>query len=181
MRTPSVFAGWLILLCGVGSWIAVVVLAVGLTNGTTAYVARLQEAQHAMALNGSSARIHALAQDTALDRAQIDRSLTVDVVSTAVLLQHIGRTTGATVKLSDATQEPVLTAGSAKLQPIGFLVQADGSFSSLMRTVQILSKLPLASSIERIRLNVGKAEGKGSTPWHLELYLRVLMNPTTGV
>jgi hypothetical protein len=60
------------------------------------------------------------------------------------------------------------------LQAVAFVVQAQGSFSSLMKLVALFEHLPLVSSVGEIDLERTAAANQKAGLWHLTARIRVL-------
>jgi hypothetical protein len=158
-------------------WTGVVFFVQSIASSEAARVVDTQNAQQSSTQQSTLVRMHAMAQDTAQDRARLDQLLTVDVGAAATMLQNVGKTTDVTVKLSGALPElpPPGTPSGPQIQAVGFAVQADGTFAALMRTEQLFETLPLASSIERFDIQRAPGTGgPGTDVWHMSAYIRVL-------
>ena len=135
----------------------------------------LSDAQRATIIGASSIRTHALALDTAPQRAELKKLLDVDVVEAANTIESVGKAAGVSLKLGDALPETRPVSEGVTLKAVGFVVEADGKFSALMRAATLLENLSLPSSITR--LNIERApKTSDSAPglWHMSVYIRVL-------
>src|SRR6185436_177237 len=65
----------------------------------------LQNAEQSSLKENTSARMHAMANETAIDRARLDHMLSIDVVSAANMLKGVGKVTHVPVTLSGAIPE----------------------------------------------------------------------------
>lgn len=138
-------------------------------------VAKIQDAQLKTISSAHAVRTHALALDTVRERAQLKTLLGVDVVSASYLIEEVGKSSGVKVKLSDAQPESASASGDATVKAVGFVVTADGKFSALMRTARLFETLPIPSSVTRLDIeHAPKATGNPSSPWHMNVYIRVL-------
>lgn len=138
-------------------------------------ITEAQNAQQSSLQQSLAVRTRAVAQETAPARARLEQVLAVDVGSAATLLQDTGKTTRVAVKLSNALPEappsaPAVNSGPS-VQAVGFSLEADGTFSALVRTAQLLETLPLASRVERLDIQTG---GTAAAPWRMNVYIRVL-------
>lgn len=175
MQTRNTYIAWTLVALAVCAWIGVILFARTIAAQEAEQAQAIISAQQSSTVQSASVRLHAIAQDTAGERTQLDQLLAVDVVSAANLLKGLGKATGVTVRLSGALPEvaPASTPNGPQIQAVGFAVQADGSFAALMRTLQIIEHLPLASSVERFDIQRAQ-DSKGPVLWHMNVYIRVL-------
>lgn len=172
------FISWIALALAFCAWAGVVFFALHIQAAEVARATALTNAQQSSTVQYSSVRMHATAQDTAGERSALQQSLASDIVTVVTLLEGVGKTAGATFKLSGALPEAApagLPAGSS-IQAVGFAIEADGKFAALMRVVQLLETLPVPSSV--VRFDLQHTPG-GSDTWHLSIYVKVLMSSTT--
>ncbi len=177
MNTKYTYIAFLLAAAALIAWGAVLFFAWSIDNAEGQYVEGITNAQQSSVAQSSSVRTHAVAAASASDRAQLDQLLAVDIVAIANMLQGVGVTSGVNVKLSGALPEsaPAAVPGAAQVQAVGFAVQADGTFEALMRTVQRIETLPIASTIERFDIQRGQsATGASTGLWHMSVYIRVL-------
>lgn len=181
MKKSISYLSWPLLLIALVAWCAVVWFALTISTQEADRTSNVQSAQDSSAKKASAARIHGLAQDTAQERAQLANVLNVDVVSVVAMIRAVGKAAGVNAKLSDALPEtaPATAPGAPAIEAVGFVVQADGSFSALMHAAQLYETLPVPSSLQRLDIQAVPNLTAGKTPtWHMSLYLRVLVNAT---
>jgi hypothetical protein len=126
------------------------------------------------ALRGeSAARLHATVQDTASDRASIESLLSMSILNAVEMIETTGRQAGATnVSIADAT--PIAGSPAAKdLTPYSIVVNAGGSFSSLMRAASLYETLTIPSILEQLELE------RVDKSWKSTAHLRVLLTSKT--
>lgn len=138
-------------------------------------IADARDAQMATIAKAHAVRTHALAIDTAGESAKLKDLLNVDVVSASYAIEGVGKIAGVTVKLGDAQPENASAASIPGLKAVGFVVSAEGKFPALIRAVQLFETLPLPSTVARIDIeHAPKASGDTTSPWHMNIYIRVL-------
>lgn len=130
-------------------------------------------------------RLHALARDTENQRVQLENLTRSDVVSVANMIDGIGKIAGVQLKIGGANPESLPKKKGSNdtlaLNAVGFVVEADGTFASVMHAAALLESLPVLSSIqnlefERPLLSSDSKSAKPST-WHLTARIRVLVAP----
>ena len=170
-----------IALCTFGAcvlaWAAVVYFAWTIRSDEIARAASIQNIQESSVKGASAVRMHALAEETTKERAQLEELLKGDVVSIANMIEAVGKTVGVEMKLGAAQQESAPTSdANVRINAVGFVVEAQGKFSALMRAAQMFETLPIPSSI--IRLDIERtpnsARGSAAASWHMNAYIRVL-------
>jgi len=156
------------------SWAAVAYFDLVISGDESQYQADVQAARQSFTEQNSSVSMHAVVQDTAASRAQLDALLSSDVTTIANKLRGVGQSTGVSVKLGGALPENGPVGGApatSNIQAVAFSLEADGSFAALMRTEALIEALPLPSSIERF--DIQRASDSGAT-WHMSVSIRVL-------
>jgi hypothetical protein len=174
MRFSS-FMAWPLLLIAVFAWSGVLYFTYAIDALEASYATTVQDEHQSSVQQQSIVRMHALVQETSDERARLDAILNIDVPAIANLLKSVG-SAGVPVKLSGALPEiaPPAAARGPEVSAVGFALEADGSFSALMHTLQLLEDLPLASTVSRVDIQrVGDPNGK-TTSWHMNVYVKVL-------
>ena len=168
---------WISLALALCAWASVVFFVLSIQSTEVARATALTNAQQSSTIQYSSVRMHATAQDTAGERTALEQLLAGDVVTVVTMLDGVGKTAGVTFKLSGALPEtpPVGLPAGSPIQAVGFAIEADGKFASLMRVVQLLETLPIPSSV--VRLDMQHTTG-AKDAWHLSVYIKVLMSST---
>ncbi len=120
---------------------------------------------------------HAVAQDTAEERANLDKITKVDVLTAVNTIENAATSIGIALRVRDAQAEPGQNSTDKQspdtLNVIGLLVEGDGSFPALMRSVQILEQLPFVTSIESLELTSGGPSKEKVIMWHASLRIRL--------
>jgi hypothetical protein len=170
------FLGALACVCGVIFFASIIL------GEKASFAARAGESDQASLQQATDARMRALIHDSAASRARLEGLVQVDLLSAVDLIESIGKTTGVKLQVSDASPEANGSGKIATLHAVGFVVGAEGSFPSLMRTVELLETLPLPASIENIdisRTPIDTTPAGGSPPaWHMNLRIRLLTATT---
>ncbi|MDO8481856.1 MAG: hypothetical protein Q7S75_02120 [bacterium] len=128
--------------------------------------------------------LNALARDTKSGRDQLDSLTRKEVLEIANIIEGVGKSTGVTVKIGGATSEPV-TQKSGKsitvnttMHAVNFIVDAEGTFSSVMHTALLFENLPAISSIQSLQLvrvqNSGDSAKAKTKLWRLSARIQVI-------
>lgn len=173
MKHTHTYLGWLLLAAATLSWCGVVYFALGIRDARSALETQIQLDQQSFVERNSAVRTHAIVADTTEERDRLDAFVAPEVSTIAAALRAVGKTGGVTISLGSATPENVPGASDqSSIQAVGFSLQADGTFSALMRTIQLIESLPLASHIDRFDLQRGP--DATSARWHMNVYIRIL-------
>lgn len=162
------------------AWGLVLMFAWTISSQASEHSLLAGDSEAVLAREIASLRLHALARDTKEAREQLDLLATSEIVEIADIIERVGLATGAKVKISGANPEPAQqpNAKNPPLHAINFLVETEGSFSTLMHTVALLEALPVLSSIqnlefERVQNSGGSAKDK-SALWRLNANVKVM-------
>jgi hypothetical protein len=122
-----------------------------------------------------TARLAALAQDTRDQRAVLESLVHPDVVTIVNGIESSAQSIGVPAQVTSALPEgePTDLPGGGKVQAIGFVVEAHGSFSNMLKTAALFEKLPIASTVESIDLEKAAPDGATASSWHLTAKIRV--------
>ena len=170
----NTYIAFALTIVGMISWCALGYFALSIGGVADTRLAEIDAAQQLLTQQNASIRMHAIAQETAADRTKLERLLAPDIVSIVGTLRGVGKAAGVSVHLGAAVPGAVFapTQDGLSVQTVGFALEAEGPFSSLMRTLELVEALPLASSIER--LDIQRSPGSTGAPWHMDIFLRVL-------
>jgi hypothetical protein len=176
MSRRFTYLAWTLLTLAIIAWIAVAYFAQAITAQEDARAAALEAQQQSSDAQSSSVRLHALAQDTEPDRTTLEGDLAVGIAPIANTLKNAGTSAGVDLTLSGALPEPASSSGgSDSVGAVGFVVEGTGTFSALMRTVQLLETLPLPSSVQQLDIQqIPDPSGKPGETWHLNANILVL-------
>lgn len=130
-------------------------------------------------------RLHSLARDTQNQRVQLDNLTRSDVIGVANMIDGIGKIAGVQLKIEGATPEPAVkkkgsnkTAEAPALSAVSFVVEADGTFASVMHAAALLESLPVLSSVQNLefaRSLISSDSKSAKSSWHLTARIRVLI------
>lgn len=135
----------------------------------------IQTAQQSALRHDVAIRLHALVQDTAADRAQLETLLTTDIVSAVELIEGAGKAAGINAQLGNAAPESAPTTPNLSVDAVGFVVAGEGTFPKLMHALWLFETLPLPSSIRRFDLEHLPDAG---TSWTMNTSIRLLTSST---
>jgi len=121
-----------------------------------------------------SQRISVLAAETETDRARLKGLVDKDVVSIIEAIEAAGRSARVSARVSDAVPAGGAEEipGGGEMQAVEFIVQATGSFASLMQAAALFEKIPLAASLQQIEFE-RNASDQGP-PWRMTARIQVL-------
>ena len=143
-----------------------------------AYAVRIGAIDHAAQMQASSARMHALVQDSVKERERIEKLASVPLLAAVDAIEAVGKATGGKLQISGASPAGIVQGEKGLvLHVVTFSVQSDGSFSSLMRTLELLESMPLPIVLDGIdiaRPPLGTAAGDNAKDWHLNARIRLL-------
>ena len=174
MQRLTGYIAWILLLGAFGALAGVGYFAhaIGEESATRADQLRRQDAQAAK--DAADIRVRALAKDSEADRGRLSDMLDIGILEIVDILEVAGKAAGVKLHLSDALPENSARGGnSGDLRAVGFQLQADGTFPSIMRAVQLFESLPVLASIQRLDISHTESSEAGGQ-WHLSAYIRVL-------
>lgn len=173
MNNTFAILSWTLLALSIGACVGVFMFAQHITYESEARVFSVQNIEQVSAKQMSALRLRTLAAETATERAEFERLLNVDVIGLATTIESAGAKAGVTVRISDALPERIANPDNvqgADLQSVGFIIEANGSFTALMRVVAAFERLALPSSIEQVELE--RLTGTSEGTWRLSARLR---------
>lgn len=164
------------LLAAVASWCLAGYLAWDIASQRAARETTAIDLQQESVQEAAGIRLHALVQATETQRNLLATAADVSIVEAANAIEEAGAGLGIDMRLSGALPEGGSAASDGpSVQPVGFVVGADGSFARLMQALRLFETLPFPSEVERFDIErVPGSEGL----WHLNIYLRVLTAAT---
>jgi hypothetical protein len=119
-------------------------------------------------LRGESAtRLRATIQDTAAERAALERMVSIPVLAAVETIESAGKKAGAT-EVSIGSASPAGGAMPEGTMAVSVVVNARGSFAALMRTLRVFETLPIPSTIEQFELEYV------NNAWRLSARLRLI-------
>ncbi len=180
MNEPAIrYLSWVALALALLSWTGVGWFVFTIMQDKNDRTARLQNTQEFSTRHDVAVRAHALAVDTASERARLDEILNVDIISAIDMIEAAGKAAKVNMQLSNAQPESAPSSGGGKVQAVGFVVSGQGNFASLMRILRLFETLPLPSTLSRFDLEHVPGSGSDTGSWRLNAYIRILT--TAGV
>ena len=138
-------------------WLGVFFFAQTIGADSASAAKSIADAKRSAQKRDSDARVATLLEETADARAQLEQTANTDAVSLAGAISKVGTDAGVPVSVSNVVQGPgpKLPPG-AVLHPasLTFSVKASGPFTKLITAAELLSRLPAASSLDHLQLNL---------------------------
>ncbi len=178
--TRSTLFAWSVAVLALIAYLAVGWFGWTISRQESDRAANFANAQDEYARQAQAARLHAAVADTVSQRQALEGLIPSDILSVAGMLADAGTSAGVSLQLSNALPESAPSSSDANpIYVVGFDIQAQGSFSALMRAIAILETLPIAASVERFDVQTNDS---GATPsssasgaaWHMSAYIRAL-------
>ncbi|MDO8552537.1 MAG: hypothetical protein Q7S01_03325 [bacterium] len=182
-RNIQIFS-WMAAVAAVAAWAGVVMYASWISGQLDARQSLATDVESISAREMAAARLHALARETNALRLQLDNLANPDVISVANVIDSIGKISGSKLKIGGVIQEYAAQNASASdapaLHAVGFAVEAEGTFASLIHAAKLLETLPAPSSVqglefERAPLTTDSGSAKPAV-WRLTAHIRVFTN-----
>ena len=145
--------------------------------GFVVYTLQNDRAEYASAVSAFAAeslrdesanRLRAAVRDSVAERAALGTIISLSLLDTAETIESAGRDAGATnVAIGEATPigKPV-----QNLTQYQFVVNASGSFVSLVRAVTLFESLSIPASVEKFEIS------KTEKTWHLVAHIRTTLS-----
>lgn len=167
------YTAWFLLVSAIAAWVGVGFFGWVIARDRAALVQKRQTAQEQSLQYEAAARIHAMAQGTTQERTRVENILNAGVVSAADTIESAGKASGVRITLGGATPENTsVKIPGMSVQGIGFAVDGEGSFSALVRAVQLFETLPLPSVLRRYELERSSSASGGK--WTMHAYITML-------
>ncbi|MDO8562045.1 MAG: hypothetical protein Q7S05_04460 [bacterium] len=167
------------------AWGAFAMFAIDVLGKESDRSIRAVDAETISERESAAMRLHTLARDTKSDRDQLDILMQAEILGVVNIIENVGKSTGVIVTISGATPETEPRKSGqqagAVTRPFGtisFLVEAEGTFSSLMHTALLFENLPILSSVQNLELE--RISVLGSSPktkkqlWRLSARIQVV-------
>ena len=179
MKIKITHLAWLLFPMALLAWAAVGLFAWTIQSDEIDRALQVQTTQESEDREATAIRIHSIARDTVEERTQLDKIFRTDVVSIVDLIETTGTAAGVKVTVRNVIPEsapPTQAAASAGIVATGFVIEAQGKFSTLMHVLQLFETLPIPSTLGRLDIEyVPDSGGSGlSSAWRLNAYIRVL-------
>ncbi len=180
MNTKTIMIlSWLALLAAIAAFAGLGWFAMAIGAERVAYEARTGSSDQVLATLAAQARMHALVTDSAPDRARLESLARVDLLAAVDIIESAGSAGGVKLQVSGASPEGDVgkKGDSSGLHAVSFSVSADGSFSALMHTVDLLQALPLLTTVESFdlsRVPIGTEADASKGAWHMSARVRLV-------
>lgn len=162
----------LVMIVGLAAWAGFGGLVWQLSIARTDYVAALERSKQETLRGEGAARLRSTVESTEGDRAALESLVNSSVLRAVEVIEQTAKAAGASqVVMGEATP----TGAPEGLSAVSFVVNAEGTFPVLMRTITLFETLPIPASLDQFELE-NKGEGKG---WRLTARVRVFMTSTT--
>ena len=124
----------------------------------------------------SLVRARALASATSDERARLLTIAGPDASAIVRAIQSVGTDANVPIQIGQASIAPV----SDPLHAVSFIIEADGSFSSITRAIELFGSLPIPSQIEQFQLEQTPASDPAhpSKQWHLVMTIQFFTSAT---
>lgn len=164
------------LLLSIAAWVGVVFLYQTIQIKESERNARHREIAETSRQENDATRLKALMSETKAGRAALDQFTAVDILSAVKTIEGVGKPAGVSIRIENAI--PGDTTKSGELRSITFVISAEGTFSEMIRTIQLFEAVPLPASIEQVDLSQqsGESDGKNASQqvWHVNVRLKLL-------
>ncbi|MDP2648666.1 MAG: hypothetical protein U1D26_01185 [Patescibacteria group bacterium] len=177
MQKGLTYIAWAFALIALISCVAVVYFAQMIANQEVEHADARTQADAATTREAARIRAGALVRDTVLPRGKLESYLQADVIEIVDLVKAAGKSAGVSLQLSSALPESfpaVQPVSGPSVNAIGFVVQGQGSFSSLMHAERLFESLPVAASVNRLDISRNPGSKGSSGDWNMNVYIRVL-------
>jgi hypothetical protein len=168
-------SSWIALAIAILSWSGVAFFAFFLVQMQAEHSANIAEAAAASTQEGQSAQLRALARETEDDRVALNSATNVDLLTAVNTIEAVNAS-GTSARVTNA--QPIKSSGKASVQQVNIVelnIETDGDFSSVMKVVQMLEALPLATMVQEVDLNRKQSVSVGKNPpaqWSANIRLR---------
>lgn len=166
-------------------WLSIIMILVAVLSwtgfGGLVWQLREQRAEYASALERSkedalrgesAARLRSSVESSETERAAIESLVDISILRAVEVIEQAGRAAGASdVSIGEATP----SSAPEGLSAIVIVVNASGSFSTLMRAIALFETLPIPAALEQFELQ----KIDQTNTWRLTARLRVLSAPSS--
>ena len=124
----------------------------------------------------TASRVHAFLQNSSESRATLKNIASVDLLAAINMIELSGKPAGIKFRVSDASVSP-LTKNKSAVKVIGFVIEADGSYGSLLEALEMMEALPYPAVIDQFDLGrtpISDAASVSKEQWHISMRMRLL-------
>ena len=111
-------------------------------------------------------------------KTALDTATNVDLLTAINRIESAGKPVNVALHVRDASSESFGKESKGPIHAIAFAVEADGTYSGIIKTVQLLESLPLPITVEQYDLSLTPVANSGGvpsrTPWHISIRVRLL-------
>lgn len=175
MRDLFSLTSWVILGIALAAWVGVAYSHIWLHAEALERGSRAKTVEQQSAESARMSRIETIASETVVERGQLSELVHADIVSIASEIERAGKSAGVAAKVNAAIPagSPKELPGGEMLQSIAFIVQAEGSFVSIVQFIRALETFPSFSSVEQFEIE--KMQGIDQRPdaWRSSVRLQI--------
>ncbi len=120
-------------------------------------------------------RTRSLAQETAVEREQLESASRADIVDIASEIESAGRSVGVVARVNNASPASgqLELPGGAPLSSIVFIIQADGSFAGVAQFMRVLEHFPGFATVEQFDLDRIPTTENAAQSWRASVRLTI--------
>lgn len=182
MQTRIYIFSWIFLTLAVCSWVGVGFFAWNIMSLNAQRALNIAAQKNSTNETGVATWVYTTTANTQQERGQLESYVNMDPVALIKTLT----TTAKAIKFDIAVTSAGSEGGTGQIQPsgthsFGFITQSQGTFSSLMRGVQLLETLPAPSAIQQLELIrsvplTNSTSTRGGDSWNMNVHVQVLTN-----
>jgi hypothetical protein len=147
---------WVMLMIAIASVCAVIYFDMHISQMQHDYLENQASISKRSAQESSAAHLHALLAQTQAQRSMLDSLVNTDVVSIVDTFDKVGKATGVTVQIvSTASESTPPKTQKPIASTLAFTIETSGSFAQVIRSIELLSTLPIPSQVEQYDLSYG--------------------------
>lgn len=168
---------------GLGAWYGVWLMQGYVVESLAQYQSEISSRMSAQAREAAQARVRSLAAETEHKRAALAKYVVVDPIEATKMIESVGVAARVTLRVNDVSPETIPLppgSGARPLKAVGFLIEATGSFSAIMKAARLLETLPLPTAVRQLDIAQVPADqnAKGPPLWRLNMRIRLLTDST---
>ena len=172
IRREARIIAWVLTLAVAAAWVGVIMFAFQIRAETAEKRQQNSDRELEEIRQSSSARVHAIARDTENLRRELEDLTQVQILEAADSIEQVGKSTDAAITIGSAMPNPQENKNAPK--SVSFLIEAEGTFSSIMHTAALLETLPFASRIASMEFQSVSSESSKVSAWRLRARLHLL-------
>lgn len=175
MNQLSSLISWFVLALALTACGAVVYAHFWLHDTARERGSRAQSAEQRSSETVYASRLRILAEETTADRERLESLSRVDIVTIANTIESAGKSVGATAKVQAAIPvgSSIEIPGGDSLHAVAFIIQAEGSFASVVQFVRALGAFPGFSSVEQFEFERVELSDRPSQSWRSSVRLQM--------